>query len=60
MKIYVIAVEALRKKERKGEIQFITKIDGIMSPTPLSPSNVNVLFFRFFKNLTLFMTKSVF
>jgi hypothetical protein len=28
MKIYIVAVEALRKKERKGKIQFITKIDG--------------------------------
>ncbi len=28
MKIYVAAVEALRKKEREGETQFTTKIDG--------------------------------
>ncbi len=28
MKIYVAAVEALRKKERGNETQFTTKIDG--------------------------------
>jgi hypothetical protein len=28
MKIYVAAVEALRKKERGDEIQFTTKIGG--------------------------------
>ncbi len=28
MKIYVAAVEALRKKERQDETQFITKIDA--------------------------------
>ncbi len=28
MKIYVAAVEALRKKERGDETQFTTKIDG--------------------------------
>jgi hypothetical protein len=28
MKIYVAAVEALRKKERQDETQFITKIGG--------------------------------
>jgi hypothetical protein len=37
MKIYVVAVEALRKKERKGKIQFITKIDGFLSGGPPSP-----------------------
>jgi hypothetical protein len=30
-------MEALRKKEKKGEIQFITKIDRFLSRTPLSP-----------------------
>ncbi len=29
VKIYVGGVEALRKKERQDETQFITKIDGI-------------------------------
>ncbi len=28
VKIYVAAVEALRKKERQDETQFTTKIDG--------------------------------
>jgi hypothetical protein len=28
VKIYVAAVEALRKKEREDETQFITKFDG--------------------------------
>jgi hypothetical protein len=36
MKIYVVAVEALRKKERKGEFQFITKIDGFLSLEPFT------------------------
>jgi len=44
MKIYVVAVEALRKNERKGEIQFITKIVGFLSPTP--PFNGNVFFLK--------------
>ncbi len=35
MKIYVVAVEALRKKERGDEIQFTTKIGG---KTSLGPS----------------------
>ncbi len=35
MKIYVAAVEALRKKERGDEIQFTTKIGG---KTSLGPS----------------------
>ncbi len=34
VKIYVAAVEALRKKERQDETQFITKIDGFLSFTP--------------------------
>jgi hypothetical protein len=37
MKIYVAVVEALRKNERQGETQFITKnIDGFLS-TALPP-----------------------
>ncbi len=34
MKIYVAAVEALRKKERQDETQFTTKIDGFLSFIP--------------------------
>ncbi len=55
MKIYVAAVEALRRKERHDETQFITKIDGFSEFHPLL--NANVLFCRFLKNLTLGMTK---
>jgi hypothetical protein len=36
MKIYVAAVEALRKNERQDETQFITEIDSFLS-TPLPP-----------------------
>jgi hypothetical protein len=34
VKIYVAAVEALRKKERRDETQFRTKIDGFLSFFP--------------------------
>jgi hypothetical protein len=34
VKIYVVAVEGLRKKERQDETQFITKIDGFLSFIP--------------------------
>jgi hypothetical protein len=34
MKIYVAAVEALKKKERQDETQFTTKIDGSLSFIP--------------------------
>jgi hypothetical protein len=34
VKIYVAAVEALRKKERQDETQFTTKIDGFLSFSP--------------------------
>jgi hypothetical protein len=34
VKIYVAAVEALRKKEKQDETQFTTKIDGFLSFTP--------------------------
>jgi hypothetical protein len=47
VKIYVAAVEALRKKERQDETEFTTKIDGFLSFTP-PPLNANVLFCRFF------------
>jgi hypothetical protein len=60
MNIYVAVVEALRKNERQGETQFITKIDGFLSP-PLLPLNVNVFLLQdLFLNLTLFVTKSMF
>ncbi len=53
VKIYAAAaaVEALRKKERQDETQFITKIDGFSQFHPLL--NANVLFCRFRVNLTL-------
>jgi hypothetical protein len=56
MKIYVIAKEAFRKKERHDEIQFITKIDGFFS-TPRPPLNANVFFYRLKKNHTPYTTK---
>jgi hypothetical protein len=34
VKIYVAGVEALKKKQRQDETQFITKIDGFLSFTP--------------------------
>jgi hypothetical protein len=34
VKIYVAAVEALRKKERQDETQFTTEIDGFLSFNP--------------------------
>jgi hypothetical protein len=34
VKIYVAAVEALRKKDAHDETQFTTKIDGFLSFTP--------------------------
>jgi hypothetical protein len=43
VKIYVAAVEALRKKERQDETQFTTKIDGLFSFTPSLNANVFVL-----------------
>jgi hypothetical protein len=49
MKIYVATMEAFREKERHGEIQFITNIDGFMSFTSPPPLlNANFLF-RFLK-----------
>jgi len=55
VKIYVAALEALMKNERQDETQFTTKVDGFLSFIP--PLNANVLFCRFFWNLTLCMTK---
>jgi hypothetical protein len=34
VRIYVAAVEALRRKERQDETQFTTKVDGFMSFIP--------------------------
>jgi hypothetical protein len=34
VKIYVAAVEALRRKKRQDETQFTTKIDGFLSFIP--------------------------
>jgi hypothetical protein len=35
VKIYVAAVDALKKNERQDETQFTTKIDGFLSFYPL-------------------------
>jgi len=52
VKIYVAAMEALRKKERQDETQFTTKIDGFQS---FIPPRWMLMYFcaGFFKNLTL-------
>jgi hypothetical protein len=34
VKIYVAAVEAIRKKEKQDETHFTTKIDGFLSVIP--------------------------
>jgi len=34
VKIYVVAMEALKKKERQDETQFTTKVDGFFSFIP--------------------------
>jgi len=34
VKIYVVVVEALRKKERQGEAYFTTKFDDFFRPPP--------------------------
>jgi len=47
VKIYVAAVEALRKKERQDETEFTTQIDGFLSLIP-PPLNAHVLFCSFF------------
>jgi hypothetical protein len=46
VKIYVAAVEALRKKKRQDETQFTTKIDGFLSF--ITALNANVLFCKVF------------
>jgi len=59
VKIYVAAVEALRKKERWGskldETQFGTKNGAFLSSPP--PWKAMYFFNRFSKNLTRFWTK---
>jgi len=55
MKIYVGITKVFKKKERRGETQFTTKIDGFKNFHP--PFNANVFFCNFKKNLTTFMTK---
>ncbi len=45
VKIYVAAVEALRKKGRQDETQFTPKIDGFLRSAPL---DANVLLFQGF------------
>jgi hypothetical protein len=37
MKIYAVAVEALKENERQGEIHFITEIDGFFFNPPAFP-----------------------
>jgi hypothetical protein len=49
------AVEALRKKERQDETQFITQIDGFLSF--ISRWMLTYFFAGFFLNFTLCMTK---
>jgi hypothetical protein len=56
VKIYVAAVETLRKKERQDETQFTTKIDGFLSFIPCW--TLMYLFAGFCWNLTLCMTKT--
>ncbi len=56
VKIYVAAVEALRKKERMDETQFTTKIVGFLSFNP-PPLYANLLFCRFFYESHQCMTK---
>jgi len=46
LKIYVAAVETLRKRKDNDETQFTTKIDAFLSFIPTL--NANVLFCRFF------------
>jgi hypothetical protein len=50
VKIYVAAVEALRKKERQDETQFTTKMDGFLSFIPR-------WMLMYYLNLKLCMTK---
>jgi len=45
MKIYVGITKVFKKKERRGETQFTTKIDGFKKFHP--PFNANVFFCNF-------------
>jgi hypothetical protein len=54
VKIYVAAMEALRKNERQRETQFTTFSEF---PPPPPPLKANVLFGKFFLNLTPCMIK---
>jgi hypothetical protein len=58
VKIYVTAVLALKTKEKLGETQFTTKIDGFLSPSPLPPLPLenNLLSGRFFFTSPYFLT----
>jgi hypothetical protein len=58
MKIYVAVVEALRKNERQGETQFITKIDGFLSP-PFPPWMLMFLFQDFFESHSVYYKVNV-
>jgi hypothetical protein len=46
VKIYVLAMEALREKERQDETQFTTKIDSFFEFHP--PLNANIPFLQVF------------
>jgi len=49
MKIYVAAVEALRKNERQGETQFSTEISELSPPPPPPcPPNIRSFFLQGF------------
>jgi hypothetical protein len=50
MKIYVAAVEALRKKERQNETQFTIKFDGFLSFIPRLMLMLMYFFARFFES----------
>jgi len=63
VKTYVTAVLALKTKEKLGETQFTTKIDGFFSPSPLPPPppplpplENNLLSGRFFFTSPYFLT----
>jgi len=45
MKIYVTAVLALKTKEKLGETQFTTKIDGFLSPSPRPFLPLKIIYF---------------
>jgi hypothetical protein len=57
VKIYVVAVEELRRKERQGETQKTPEVSAPQGFLGFIVFLSNVLFCRFLLNLTLFMTK---